>query len=456
VTNSSFQCDQQQPECRRCRIRGLSCPGPLTGLRIVKYEAEDTPNPAAANIQLAPPLLQQHISLGPSFDQLFFSHFYDVFGDQNATMDACSWIKHFPDLVTCEAIKVKDNSLILQPAIRAPCMALYGLLTDDQNFQIAAYQWYARSLQHQRLRLKHTSSQLKQPSPSPSTYQTAIEATLVPPVMMCYFELITGGRRWQPDGTLSTEDTSQGWAIHIEAGARMVQLIGGPEVWYSKQHCSDIARQLYRTIQLGILHTSLGRQKGHFFSQGKWMRQPPDGSEKTPLDYLMDILLRLPGCLEMWNMMSSLPSSDELHARLEAEIWELLGQADEWRQRHRDLVHSLDESAEPHEIIHTPGDDTDLSKHSLTAMLLAGYVTLYSLLWLLGPTSIYREQAFDYGKVIIRLAKDAVLVSASPNWASPLKIVSTLSPDLDQRNAAFGILTDVERRTRLEMLKTIF
>lgn len=343
-------------------------------------------------------------------------------------------------------------------------MALYGLLTDDQNFQIGAYQWYAKSLRNQRSRLDEPSSLFKQGLPSPQTSHAAIEEILVPPVMMCYFELITGGRRWQPDGTLSSKDAGTGWAMHLEAGARMIQLIGGPEVWYSKTHSSVIAGQLYRTIRLGILHTSLGKQKAHFFSEEKWTKEPPDGSDKTPLDYLMDILLRLPKCLETWQILSYTSPSDELHVQLEADIWELLGRTDDWRQRHGELIHSLDEPTEVQNyglILRSQGHEADLSKHSLTAMLLAGYVALYGLLWQLAPANVsphdlHREQACEYGRTIMRLAKEALAIEATPNWAFPLKIISALSPEGAQREEAIVLLSDIERATRLEMLKTIF
>lgn len=108
--------------------------------------------------------------------------------------------------------------------------------------------------------------------------------------------------------------------MHLEAGARTIQLISGPEVWYSKTHSSLIASQLYWTIRLGSLHISLGKQQAHFFSNEKWTNDPPECCEKTPLDYLMDILLRLPGCLESRNILSS-DSSDELHLQLEADLW---------------------------------------------------------------------------------------------------------------------------------------
>lgn len=71
-------------------------------------------------------------NLGPTFDQLLFSHFYNVFGNDNATIDAFSWLKHLPDLVFYDQSRAEGNGLVLQSATQAPCMALYGLLTDTR------------------------------------------------------------------------------------------------------------------------------------------------------------------------------------------------------------------------------------------------------------------------------------------------------------------------------------
>jgi hypothetical protein len=179
-------------------------PGSAQALRSPPEESNDV-SAVTAN---APSLQQiQQISLGPSFDQLFFSHFYDYFGSEDGTTDACSWLQFLPELATSSqdlrTDSHKDNT-ILQLSIRAPCMALYGLLVNDQSYQIAAYKWYAISLRHQRSRLKEAClSEKRQILSIP-----ALQSIVVPPVMMCYFEIITGGRR-PLAGTAATGDPQE-------------------------------------------------------------------------------------------------------------------------------------------------------------------------------------------------------------------------------------------------------
>jgi hypothetical protein len=250
----------------------------------------------------------------------------------------------------------------------------------------------------------------------------------------------------------------------------MLQLLGGPELLRTHTQASDFIRQIYRTIRLGILYSSIGRQKSHFFSQDQWKGQPLSESNKSPTDHLIDNLISLPGYLEQWQRLSTNPRDGKSRSCLDAEARALLKQADNWRRRNQDILLPLPESfCEPESTLGVSStlesplneDYEHLSKYFLTAMLLSGYVALFALLCFLelgedDEAVRYHRLACYHADKVLRLRSATSPLTASPNWVFPVKIVSLLGPELMQREMAAKMLEDLGRRTGLGKLGSIF
>lgn len=418
---------------------------------------------------------QQEIRLGPVFDQLFFGHFYDIFGADTSPSGSCTWLKHLPNL----AAKWNDdsNSTIMQMSIRAPCMALYGKVTSNPMYRVDAYKWYGVTLREQISKLKDDP-----PGSSDST-MSALELALVPPLMLAYFEFITGGGE-RPELAHELHDydgpdeTSLSWAFHLEGAANMLQSYGGPQAL--RNATSPLPRQFYRTVRIGILYASMARQKAHFFSEESWITEPLSESEKNPFDKLVDVLIGLPHCLEQWSNVESMAIgngnfNESKRLRLKMQSHELLHKLDSWGQEHQLCLLSLPDPSTmppvygdyspqvtPGHVLET-GDQFDNSKCFLAAMLFSGYATLYVLLYKLSSIDpddakrslIYLQQAQYYSEAILSIRVATAAFAPSPDWAFPLNVVSLLGPERRQQQMAVLLVADLESNSRLRKLTLI-
>lgn len=157
------------------------------------------------------------------FNQLYFSHFFDTYGQSVETLQACSWLSHLPRLMA-DVFK----SRAMKYSCRATCMAFYGFITDDTSVKHEARSVYTAALRSQRLEVYGIGSASTLPTPSQEAICSA--------VFMAYFEMITN-------------KTSSAWEQHMAAAARMFEMRGPAQ-------CHErFNYQVFRTARLGVVST---------------------------------------------------------------------------------------------------------------------------------------------------------------------------------------------------------
>jgi hypothetical protein len=408
------------------------------------------------------------ISLGSSFEQLFFSQFNDVFGCNDSTSDVCAWVHLLSDFTISQPHSTEKASMVVQWSIRGACMALYGSMTQNSTFQHDARRWYTKSLNLQHKILAASLSPIVNSQGRRITPKArSLESYLIPPLMMCYYEVVTRTSA----GNAGDDDLT--WTIHMEAAANILKLLGGPRAL--RESGSPVARELYRTIRLGVLYFSVGKEKSHFFSEEEWIMEALRASEKRPFDSLVDILIRLPEYLDRCRQTSSttMPLQEEVHANntakspLETQIYmEILERLDQWQQNGKFHLLSFSESLlraplAEHRILLESIPVKIISAYILTAMCFAGYVIAYKVLYTLsGPGCVKRsshmEQQSQYANAILSIFFVVQSPTSSAHWIFPLRVVSSLALSSSQQALAMNCLRTLGKHAGVSSFETIF
>lgn len=408
------------------------------------------------------------VSLGSAFERLFFSQFNEVFGCNGSTSDVCSWVHLLSDFTFSLANATKTATMVVQWSIRASCMALYGLTTNNPIFQDDARRWYTKSLNLQQNILAAGSlargSKLGQRTTSKVR---PLESFLIPPLMMCYYEVITRNPVGKPG------DNDLQWMIHMEAAANILKLLGGPQAL--RKSGSTVARELYRTIRLGILCSSVGSGKSHFFSDKEWINQALKPSEKRPFDYLLDIMFDLPECLSQCNRNSTMTLPRQKGARsghttnflLETRVYvNTLDRLDGWQQNSKVHILSFSESLvraplAEHRILLESIQVNNGSAYILTAMCFAGYVIAYRILYTLSSPDCdkrisHLDQQSQYADAILSIFFITRSPTSNMHWVFPLRAVSLFALSSSQQALAMNCLQTLGKNAGVGSLTQIF
>ncbi|KAJ5637373.1 hypothetical protein N7490_007252 [Penicillium lividum] len=401
------------------------------------------------------------ISLGSTFEVLFFSQFNNVFGCNDSTSDVCAWVHLLSDFTPSQTNTTKSALMAAQWSIRASCMALYGSIARDPIFQEDARKWYTKSLNLQQSILAAESSPFMHGQGRRSTRRIGpLESFLIPPIMMCFYEVIT---RNSPDDDVA-------WTIHMEAAANILKLLGGPKAL--RESGSHMAWELYRTIRLGILCSSVGKEKSHFFSDKEWITQAIRPSEMRPFDRLVDIMISLPEYLSQSSQMNVPPREEDpaghtpnflLQTRVHINVMDKL---DDWQQDNKAHILSFSESLlraplAEHQILLESIRVKNGSAYILTAMCFAGYVIAYKILYSISRPECekritYLEQQSQYADAILSIFFIARSPASSMHWVFPLRAVSSFALSSSQQGLAMNCLQTLSKNAGVGDLAQIF
>lgn len=208
LTIPSWQCDEAVPKCKQCHRIGKSCPGPSSGVFILRMlpplkgsHSGSGSKSIKSKASQGGPLSQYQPSQALAFEQIFISHFISSFahpliGDGRHQ----SWMQYLPTFLSdCDLVR---------PSVRAATLAYYAYCTHDPAIEKEAGRWYLVALSRQRSWLSARYSR-----GGGCRDQTLIptDQEICTSMMLLYYELI------RPTAVAS-------WMTHFSGACQLMEL----------------------------------------------------------------------------------------------------------------------------------------------------------------------------------------------------------------------------------------
>lgn len=373
----------------------------------------------------------------------FVPHVSHIFDYCIGVFRACSWLSKLPEMIA-----QVDSPPTLQYCARAACMIFYGKFTNNLTIQVEGLGLYDRALQSQRRVL----GLLDNDSSSVQSSHHSTEESICATVLMSYIELVMGS---SPDS----------WMQHVDAAAALISI-------RESHTCqTGIAHQLFISVRLGTVGyqcafiplasvlmrkllkicSSIIRQRPHKIATEEWSIAHYKHN-KTPLDYLLDILQLYPDILNEYTMfMDTKVDTGGRRSAIKAKISSLVCKFDRWATYFTRL-------SENERACMFPGEwkagttswglpQVEPNNQSITllsCLFAAGCALSFSLLFSLEPdNSSFRDKTQQHCELILSATESLDSSSRGPISSIcllavfPLRVVATWSPCPLQRESAY-------------------
>ena len=479
------QCDERYPNCKNCARLGLDCSGPhqgpvfldmLTAARlppvcisvgqIAPTDGLDNSGPRHAEnpyrLQAAcNSILYTQPSVARVYDDFLLSEFVrQMCSKRNVPQDSQrrSWVLSVPVLFRSTA------SPCLSSAIRSVMLLLHSSGQRSKPLEIAAYEWYADSLQSLHAQLRDNAGCVQS--------QLQNLETMCTTAFCAIFEMFAS-------------DSAHGWLTHMGAA---IDLLNRAGPWTCQ---TGLLHQFFRSLRaVDVMYlscvsspvltncqalTSIAMAKPATFGSEEWLTVPYMQHRKSQFSTIVDILLALPECVillqrsrlaDQWIQQDSTDPVSPIFIRDRA--MSLLSRLDNWwaqfttktsarqtKGSDSDLVDSMLGVTVPLRPDRTADPSGRLRYGSTQIAATIGYydvakLVLCSILlkndsWTMdGQQSIYRQLARNHGESILSVA--AFQEATRPvggdfmRTSFPLRFVASLCPSRRSRSKALEAL----------------
>ncbi|KAF2102534.1 hypothetical protein NA57DRAFT_52102 [Rhizodiscina lignyota] len=280
-------CDLRRPSCARCVRDGFQCEGYDRPTIFVSHQPDTnstrlvTVRPRAGEWRLAPqdtrtpsPAKQQGLARG-ALQEAAISEFFNYFFPRDdflpragvSNLGSYSWMN--------ASLNLSPNSLALRQALCALGLASTASQTGDKKLIRQGAEYYGAAL----ARLNYT---LQNPQAAAND-----ESVLPTSMLLAVYEQFNGF-----DLTLESKP-GRNWLAHVAGFARLIELRG------PKRHTTGHAHALFTQCRVSIFCSCFSKRKGTVFQSDEWRSIPWMERPKSRRDQIFDILILVPGALEV-------------------------------------------------------------------------------------------------------------------------------------------------------------
>ncbi|KAL3460006.1 hypothetical protein BJX64DRAFT_263761 [Aspergillus heterothallicus] len=306
-------CDKKTPFCSQCVEAGLLCEGytrthsvwinstdgaisqyakPCSIEKTRRRKGRAPADPLTTTTTADPPTITLHDSLArlareDRYVDLYLAAFLPngrLFTKQAAQISSAGWLRYYDEL--CQSEKT----------LRLITLAhgLSMLATRDSDCQLKL-----KGLEAHRMALWEMHVALQDPAKATG------DGILAAVRLFRFYEILYGAESKGPQQEQNPTHQVNGYYAHTDGEMALFMNRGPSRKW------SEAGMYLLVSGRIVSFILGVGRRKRSPFSNSEWMTAPWKHTQKSPLDRLTDILVQIPGLLEMLDTIRTVaPDAD--------------------------------------------------------------------------------------------------------------------------------------------------